>query len=94
MRRKTGSVSSTAAAQLGADAGEELGHAERLGEIVVGAFVEGEDLHLASVLRTLSTMIGVCATRRTALCEFEAVHLGHGEVGDDEVGPLSDSKRA
>ena len=34
-----------ALAQVGADAGEEFGHAEGLGDIVVGAFVEGGDFH-------------------------------------------------
>ncbi len=72
-------------AEVGADAGEELGHAEGLGDVVVGAFVECGDFH-GLLLADGEDDDGGFGEAADGAGELDAVHLGHGEVGDDEVG--------
>ena len=72
-------------AEVGADAGQELGHAEGLGDVVVGAFVEGGDFH-GLLLADGEDDDGGFGDAADGAGEFDAAHLGHGEVGDDEVG--------
>src|SRR5580692_10257144 len=72
------------AAQLRADAGLKLLNAERLGDVVIGACVER--FHFYEVLvadrknddRNLRNGANLAA-------QFNAVHLWHGDIGDDEV---------
>ena len=72
-------------AEVGADAGEEFGHGEGLGDVVVGAFVECGDLH-GFLLADGEDDDGGFGGAADGAGEFDAGHLGHGEVGDDEVG--------
>ena len=72
-------------AKVGADAGEEFGHAEGLGDVVVGALVECGDLH-GFLLADGEDDDGDFGDAANGSGEFDATHLGNGEVGDDEVG--------
>ena len=74
-------------AEVGADAGEELGHAEGLGDVVVGAFVEGGYFH-GLLLADGEDDDGGFGDAADGAGELDAAHLGHGEVGDDEVGRM------
>ena len=73
------------AAEMGADAREELLDAEGLGDVVVGAGVEG--FHLGVLLiahgKDEDRGAGFAANGAT---KIDAGHAGHHEVGDDEVG--------
>jgi hypothetical protein len=72
-------------AEVGADASEELWHAEGLGDVVVCAFVESGDLH-GLLLADGEDDDGNFGDAADGAGELDAAHLGHGEVGDDEVG--------
>ena len=72
-------------AEVGADTGEELGHAEGLGDVVVSAFVESGDLH-GFLIANGENDDGDFGDAANGAGEFDAAHLGHGEVGDNEVG--------
>jgi len=71
------------AAQVGADAGEKLGHAEGFGEIVVSTFVECGDFHLVGLANAKDDDGGL-RNFAHGLGELDAVHFRHGEIGDDE----------
>ena len=77
------------AAQRGAQAGEQLVHAERLGDEVVGAGVERRDLVAPRASRTDSTMTGTCAPAPEALDDLDTVDAGETEVEDDDVGVVA-----
>ena len=76
------------AAQGGADAGQELGEAERLGDVVLGAELEPRHLvHLAAPRRQDDDgHHPPLASKR--LEHLEAVHLGEHHVEDDEIGSV------
>jgi hypothetical protein len=71
--------------KVGADAGEEFGHAEGLGDVVVGALVERGDLH-GFLLADGEDDDGGFSNAADGAGELDAAHFRHGEVGDDEVG--------
>ena len=79
-------------AQRRAEPGEELVHAERLGDVVVGAGVEGGDLvGLAFAHREHDDRhVGPAAQ---AADHLDAVDAGQAEVEDDEVGVLARGER-
>jgi len=82
------------AAELGADAGFELLNVERFGYIIVGAGVEGGDLG-SFLLADGEDDDGGVGDGADLAAELDAAHLGHGEVGDDEVGlPLAEEDEA
>jgi hypothetical protein len=70
---------------VGADAGEQFLDAEGLGDVVVGASVEGLDLALL-VLANRQNDDRSLMTGADGAADFDAAHFGHHEVGDDEVG--------
>ena len=71
----------------GADAREELLGAEGLGEVVVGAGVEGLDL-IALVAAGGDDKDGDLRPFADAAEDGHAVHVGQAEVEDDEVGTV------
>ncbi len=72
-------------AKMGAHAGEELLNAERLGDVVVGAGIEG--LHFGVLLIAHGEDEDGCAGfAANRAGEINAGHAGHHQVGDDEVG--------
>ena len=78
-------VAVLAASLDGAEAREELVHPERLGDVVVGALVEGVDL--GGLLVTGRQHDHRDARPRTEPAEHvDAVHPGEAEVEDDDVG--------
>ena len=77
-------------AELGPDAGLELGRVERLGDVVVGAGLDPLGQHLGPGPRghqddgdVLDGLVGL-----DRLGEGVAVHPGHHDVAQDEVGVL------
>ncbi len=76
------------AAERGAEAREELAHAERLGDVVVGAGVERRDL-LALRLARGEDDDGHVGPAAEAGDHVEPGDVGESEVEDDEVGPVS-----
>ena len=73
------------AAERGAEPGEELVHAEGLGDVVVGAGVEGGDLvAFGAAGRQDDDRHGGPAAE--AADDVEAAHAGEAEVEDDGVG--------
>ena len=72
----------------GPQAGEQLVHAERLGDVVVGAGVEGGDLVVLGAAAD-STMIGHRGPAPQALDHLDAVDAGQTEVEDDDVGMVA-----
>ena len=80
-------------AQDGADAGDELARAERLGQVVVGTELEPEQLVELVVARREHDD----RDRRVAAQlagDVEAVEPGQAEVEDDQVGPaLADGRQ-
>ena len=75
------------AAQRGPDPAAELAHAERLGDVVVGAELEAEDLvDLLGLGGEHDDRHG--AARAQAPADLEAVELGHHHVEHDEVEGL------
>jgi len=72
------------AAEVGADAGEEFVVAEGLGDVVVGASVEGFDLG-ALVVADGEYEDGGGGGGADGAADVDAGHGGHHEVGDDEV---------
>ena len=73
------------AAEDGADAGDELARAERLGQVVVGAELEAEQLvELVVAGREHDDRDGRVAAQLAG--DVEAVEAGQAEVEDDEVG--------
>ena len=80
------------APQRGSEAREELVHAERLGDVVVGAGVEGRDLvALGFADGEDDDRHGGPAAQ--AADHFDAVDSGEAEVEDDEVGVLPGGDR-
>ena len=73
------------AAQLRADAGLELLDTEGLGDVVVGAGIERLYLHEVLVADGKDND-GDLRNSSDLAAQFNAAHLRHGEVGDDEVG--------
>jgi hypothetical protein len=89
-----GGIEGSLAAELGADAGLELLDVEGLGDVVVGAGVEGGDLG-SLLLADGEDEDGSGGDGADLAAELDAAHLGHGEVGDDEVGlPLAEEDEA
>ena len=74
-----------AAAGHGAEAGEQLVHAERLGDVVVGAGVEGLDL-VEAVGPAGEHQDGYVGPAAEAGDDLGAVHVGQAEVEDHHVG--------
>ena len=70
-----------AAAQGRADPGEELVHPEGLGDVVVGADVEGGDFG-GLAWRADSTMIGTVVQPRRLSTTLHAVEVGQTQVDD------------
>ena len=77
------------AAQRGAEPGQQLVHAERLGDVVVGAGVEGARPCRVSPSRTDSTMIGTVLHPRRPADHLDAVDAGQAEVEHDDVGVVA-----
>ncbi len=81
-------------AKMGAHAGQQFLNAEGLGDVVIGAGVEG--LNLGSFVVTNRKH----EYRRRShgaygAADFNAAHAGHHQVGDDEVGcPLAEDDEA
>ena len=78
--------SPTRAAQQRADAGEQLGEPERLGDVVVGAGVEPDDEVDLVGARGEHEDRGGQAVVADRTRDVEAVHVRQTEVEDDEVG--------
>jgi len=91
----TKSPDSTAAvvrsgAQVGTDPGQQFLDAEGLGDVVVGAGVEGFDLG-ALVIAHGENEHGGGGMGADGAGDFDAGQTGHHEVSDDEVGrPLAE----
>jgi hypothetical protein len=79
-------LAAAATAQRGANAGDDLGHREGLGDVVVGA--QGEAEHLVALLvlgrKDDHRRIGIVGAH--ALDDLDAVELGQHHVEQDEVG--------
>ena len=75
------------AAERGPQAREELAHAERLGDVVVGTGVERGDL-VALRLARREDDDGHVGPAAEAGDHVEAGDVGEAEVEDDEVGPV------
>ncbi len=73
------------AAEMGTDAGEKFLDAEGLGDVVVGAGVEGLDFALLVLSNGEDDDRSLMAAADGA-ADFDAAHVGHHEVGHDEVG--------
>ena len=71
----------------GADPGQQFVRAEGLGEVVVGAGVEGLDL-IALVAAGGDDKDGDLGPLADAAEDGHAVHVGQAEVEDDEVGTV------
>src|ERR1700729_1814822 len=78
------SLSGCTAAQLGADASLQLLNTERLGDVVVSARIECFDLHQI-LITDRKDNDGDLGDGANLAAEFNAVHLRHRDVGDDEV---------
>ena len=74
------------AAKDGLGAGDELGHAERLGDVVVAADREAPDLVLGGVAGGEEQHGDVAPVSAEALGDVEAVDVGQHHVEHDEVG--------
>ena len=73
------------APHLGADAGQQLLHVERLGDVVVGAGVHAGHLVAPAVARGEDDDRHVALGATPLLEHADAVHLGQAGVEDDEV---------
>ncbi len=73
------------AAQMGADAGQQFLNAEGLGDVVVGAGVEGLDLG-ALVVAHGEDQHRSGELSADGAADLDAAHAGHHQVGDDQVG--------
>ena len=72
------------AAEIGADARQEFLHAERLGDVIVGARIQR--LNLSPLLTAHREHDdGNLRLRPQMAAQFQAVHVGHGQVGDDHI---------
>ncbi len=82
------------AAQVGADAGEQLGEPERLDQVVVGAGVEaGDDVELlVAGGEDEDGQVGVRGAQPPA--DVDAVDVGQAEVEDDELDAVVGRGRA
>ena len=80
------------AARHRADAGDQLAHAERLHQVVVGAHLEREH-PVDLVARALTTMIGTVERARIAAADIGAVQVGQAEVEHDQIGRLVVERR-
>jgi hypothetical protein len=69
----------------GLDAGEELGHRERLGDVVVGAHPQGVHLELHGVLRREDEDGGADAAVAEGAQDLEPRHPGEAEIEHQEV---------
>ena len=88
-RHRRGGVASAralVAAHVGAHAGEQLRHAERLFDVVVGAGVEGAHLVFFVGARRKHDHRHLRPGAQLAN-QIGTVAVGQTEVGDDEVGP-------
>ena len=72
------------APQHGLHAADELGDAEGLGDVVVGAGLEADDLVELGVLRREHQHVGVAELAHPA-ADLDAVDVGQPEVEDDQV---------
>ena len=77
-------AAAAARAQHGLHAADELGDAERLGDVVVGAGLEADDLVELGVLRREHQDVRV-AERAHAAADLDAVDVGQADVEDDQV---------
>src|ERR1041385_7643006 len=75
------------------DAGQELEHPERLGDVVVGAEPESADLVLLLPPRREHQHRGAVAPVAHRLEHPETVHAGDHEIEDDEVEPARFERR-
>ncbi len=73
------------AAEEDAEAGEEFAAAERLGQVVIGAGVEGGDFLRFAVAHGENEH-GKLAPLAEAAEDLEAGHVGEAEIEDDGVG--------
>ena len=76
------------AAQERLDPAHQLAQAERLGQVVVGAELEADDLVDLVVARRQDQDRHLGAGRAQAAEDLEAVDAGQADVEDDEVGRL------
>ena len=82
--RRIGGLRAPVAAQGGADSGRQLVHAERLGQVIVRAFIER--LHLLPLLGAGGQdEDGHVAPGPQAAADLQPVHAGHHQVQDDQV---------
>ena len=75
-------------AQVGADAGQQHGEAEGLGDIVIGAGVEAQDGVGLGGLRGQQDHRALVAVLADDLAGLAAIHVGQVHVEDDEVGAV------
>ena len=83
-RRRGASRAAARAPQDGLHAPDELRHAERLRDVVVGARLEPDDLVELGVLRGEHQDVGV-AEGAHAAADLDAVDVGQADVEDDQV---------
>ena len=79
------------AAQHGLHAADELGDGEGLGDVVVGAGLEADDLVELGVLRREHQHVGVAELADPA-ADLDAVDVGQAEVEDDQVEVVQRSR--
>src|SRR5947209_6754250 len=72
------------AAQLRADSGEKFVHAKRFGDVIVRAAVESLDLGLFLPFDGKHND-GHARSLADARTERQTIHVGHGEVRDDQL---------
>lgn len=84
-----GRLGGRTAAQQRADAGEQLGEPEGLGDVVVGARVEADDgVHLVGACGQDEDREGVALVAQPA-AHLQAVHTGQPQVEHDQVDALA-----
>jgi hypothetical protein len=83
-RAGASTVSVRVAAQHRLHAADELGDAERLGDVVVRAGLEADDLVELGVLRGEHQDVGVAELAHPP-ADLDAVDVGQAEVEDDQV---------
>ena len=77
-----------ATAQDGADAGDHLVEGEGLGDVVITASTQAGDLVFGGVLRGEEENGNGASELTQTAGDFEAVHAGHHDVEDNQIGGL------